>query len=321
MRLFLFLLISTLAFASQYPRVFSSAGDEIYEDMAKYEQIKNLDIYQDRPELLEAFLEDAKHALAAGFALDKAEDDPEVSLDKQALKDYAKSLRNLSKQNDNIKGQVQRDMQALLEAKDTKHLKVFQKAGFIMSPTVLSLFKDEDAQVKSDSEKKKLEEKIARLNEKNKKIEKQSSDLAASSVVEVVEMQAPVASEKQEEIQLEIPVVLKKPEPPKELTEVQKYQQSMAVLKEELYLLRESNEEAKMACLNDITAINYWMIKVLENEKDACDFSDAIRQMKTYDKSASVSCGRSSMRYVEWHGRIKPYVGKRLFQAEATCSR
>jgi len=318
MRLFLLLLISILAFAGEYPRVFASAGDEIYEDMVKYEQIKDLDIYQDRPELLEAFLEDAKRALMAGFELDKAEDDPEVSLDKQALKAYARALRDLSKQNDNIKAQVQRDMHALLEAKDTKHLTVFQEAGFVMTPTMLALFKVEKAQVKSNSEKKNLDKKIAQLNKKNKKIEKQSVDRATSSTVEVVEMQAPVSFE-QEVVEEEIPVVIKKPEPPKVLTEIERYQQSLEFLKEELYELRESNEKAKMACLNDITAMNYWMLKVLENEKDACVFSEAIRQMKTYDKSASESCGRSSMRYVEWHGRIKPYVGKRLFQAEALC--
>jgi hypothetical protein len=27
------------------------------------------------------------------------------------------------------------------------------------------------------------------------------------------------------------------------------------------------------------------------------------------------------MRYIEWHARIKPYVGSRLFKAEALCPR
>jgi len=148
MRLFLLLLISVLAFASEYPRVFSSAGDEIYEDMAKYEQIKDLDIYQDRPELLEAFLEDAKVSLVAGFELDKAEDDPEVNLDKQALKDYARALRDLSKQNENIKEQIKRDMKVLLEAKDSKHLKVFESAGFSILNKSISTFKEKEAEEK-----------------------------------------------------------------------------------------------------------------------------------------------------------------------------
>jgi len=116
-------------------------------------------------------------------------------------------------------------------------------------------------------------------------------------------------------------------------TELEYYQQSLLNLKEELYALRESREsedldinssladQTKTECLNDITAINYWMIKVLENEKDACVLSDAIRQMKSYDKSAATSCGRESMRYIEWHARIKPYVCSRLFQAEALCNR
>jgi len=122
-------------------------------------------------------------------------------------------------------------------------------------------------------------------------------------------------------------------EPARKPTELEYYQQSLVNLKEELYALRESREDevldvnislaeqTKTACLNDVTAINYWMIKVLENEKDACVLSDAIRQMKSYDKSAAASCGRDSMRYIEWHARIKPYVGSRLFQAEALCPR
>jgi len=122
-------------------------------------------------------------------------------------------------------------------------------------------------------------------------------------------------------------------EPTRKPTELEYYQQSLENLKEELYALRESREDkgldanvslaeqSKTACLNDITAINYWMIKVLENEKDACVLSDAIRQMKSYDKSAATSCGRDSMRYIEWHARIKPYVGSRLFKAEALCPR
>jgi len=323
MRLFLFLLISTLAFASQYPRVFSSAGDEIYEDMAQYEQIKDLAIYQDRPELLEAFCEDAEKSLEAGFALDRSEEDPELDLDKQALKAYAKSLRVLSNQNDNIKEQVRRDMEALLEAKDTQNLHVFQKAGFYMNEEILALFKEEALAKKNAQKKKVLKDEIALLNKKNKKIKKQSENLAASQSVEVMKMEAEVSVKPVQEIPkvIEAPIVVKKPEPPRELTEVEKYQKSLNNLKEELYALREEGEQSKMECLNDITAMNYWMIKVLENKKDACIFVDAIKQMKTYDKSASESCGRSSMRYVEWHGRIKPYVGKKLFQAESLCSR
>jgi len=76
-----------------------------------------------------------------------------------------------------------------------------------------------------------------------------------------------------------------------------------------------------MSCLNDITAINYWMIKVLKNRNDSCSLRDSIKQMKSYSKASMVSCGRDSMRYVEWHNRIKPYVGKTLFEAEAGCRR
>ncbi len=149
-----------------------------------------------------------------------------------------------------------------------------------------------------------------------------------------------VRSEQREEVLNEVLTPAKAAEPIAEIsksdrkpTELEYYQQSLINLKAELYALRDKREnevldvndsladQRKTECLNDITAINYWMIKVLENEKDACALSDAIRQMKSYDKSAATSCGRESMRYIEWHGRIKPYVGSRLFQAEALCPR
>jgi len=330
MRLFLLLLISILASAAEYPKVFSSAGDEIYENMAQYEKIKNLDIYQDRPELLESFCEDAEKSIKMGFALDKAEEDPEVGIDKQAIKAYAKELRRLSNQNENIKSQVRRDMQVLLEAKDVKHLRVFETAGFQMSPEMLKVFSEDDIAQKKSAKDKKFQDKINLLNQKNKKQEAQVEKLAQSKSVQSVKIETEVKEKTPEPKVIEVketvilkeePIVEEKVAPPKELSEIEKYQESLALLKEELYALRESGEQDKTACLNDITAINYWMIKVLENEKDACAFVDAIKQMKSYDKSAAESCGRSSMRYVEWHGRIKPYVGKRLFQAEALCSR
>jgi hypothetical protein len=146
----------------------------------------------------------------------------------------------------------------------------------------------------------------------------------------VEEASAPVENLASTKVEEPVQVIAK---PARKPTKLEYYQQSLVNLKEELYALRESREskgldanvtlaeQTKTACLNDITAINYWMIKVLENEKDACVLSDAIRQMKSYDKSAAASCGRDSMRYIEWHARIKPYVGSRLFKAEALCPR
>ncbi len=107
----------------------------------------------------------------------------------------------------------------------------------------------------------------------------------------------------------------------KVLTKLEYYEQNLIRLKEELYELRDSGDNEKVGCLNDITAINYWMIDLLKNERDACATRDAIKQMKSYDKSSVNSCGRDSLRYMEWHGRIKPYVGRKLFQAEAACNR
>lgn len=156
---------------------------------------------------------------------------------------------------------------------------------------------------------------------------REKQDIAVSAK-HIYPVQLPVAENRSSE-----EAVAELEKPVKKLTEIEYYRQSLVQLKDELYTLRENKEieglgpdvnasvqeETKTACLNDVTAMNYWMIKVLENEKDACVLSDAIRQMKSYDKSAERSCGRVSMRYIEWHGRIKPYVGKRLFEAEALC--
>ena len=166
---------------------------------------------------------------------------------------------------------------------------------------------------------KKVEQKIEVpvIKEKKTTVKITPKELAVTKKVEQkVEQKVEIPVEKAIKPEVSVRKVEKK-----KLTKLEYYRQNLIALKEELYVLREEQNEEKMLCLNDITAINYWMIKVLEHEKDACIRRDSIKQMKSYDKASASSCGRGSMRYIEWHGRIKPYVGKKLFEAEAGCSR
>jgi len=356
MRAIVFFLITTaLLFSEEFPKIFSSAGDEIYRDMGKYLKIKDLDIYADKPELLESFCKDANASMQRGYSLDKAQEDPEATIDKEMIKSYARELRRLSNQNEGIKYQLQGDIAELYEKKDFTSLAVIREADIKLSDEI-------DQAIDAHEKKLKQEKALAIVIAKSKEAEKlKAIDAAKSEVVpktevttvalasapEKVEVTSSVKEDEQsnkaptpepEEENVPVQVALIKtpisvddktvpdeipaaPEKKRVLTKLEYYEENIIHLKKELYELRESEDQAKMACLNDITAINYWMIKLLQNEKDPCMARDAIKQMKSYDKSSLNSCGRDSIRYTEWHGRIKPYVGTTLFKAEAACSR
>lgn len=342
-------MLNTLLFSEEFPEVFSSAGDDVYRDMGKYLKIKDLDIYADKPELLESFCKDANSSMQRGFSLDKVQKDPEAVIDKEMIKSYAKELRRLTGQNEVIKHQLQRDIATLYKNKEYHSLVVIRDADIELPPEILQA-------IGTYEKKRKQEEALAIVKAKAK--EAAGTEEALKNAKPAATVALPKTPEKrqstQEVILKEQPKKVSTPavevqsmpeqvmlaettghedekalfeEPPvtvetkKVLTKLAYYEENIMRLKEELYMLRESEEHEKMACLNDITAINYWMIKLLKDENDACMVRDAIKQMKSYDKSAVNSCGRDSIRYIEWHGRIKPYVGTTLFKAEADCHR
>ncbi len=305
MRLLALVLVSVMAFAAEFPKTFSSAGDRVYENMHKYMKIKHLQIYQEKPELLEAFCLDANKTMLKGFALDKIQADLEAKVDKKFVKSYAKELRYLSQKNERIAKQIKKDILRLYQQGELESLDVMGKAGFILSAKMQQSINEN-----KKSKTAQLQETSAAPAPENTK--QGSSELLVAPIVPVV------SAVSMDKITEEKPSIVL---PEKALSELEYYQLSLENLKEELYILRESEEQTQTECLNDITAINYWMINILENERDACAVSDAIKQMKSYDKKSAKTCGRKSMRYIEWHGRIKPYAGKRLFQAEAACHR
>ncbi|MDF1879807.1 hypothetical protein JHD50_00570 [Sulfurimonas sp. MAG313] len=348
MRFILILVISLSMYASEFPIIFSSAGDEVYKSMHRYEYIKDLEIYQDRPELLEAYCLDASEAMKKGFALDKIIDDPEQSIDKKMMKSYAKELRILSNKNEEITAQLDIAVGRMIQKNEYSNLRKVHDAGFHLGEDVM-------LKIKAYEKSKEIQKDIEILEARSKS-RAQEEALPAKTVVEVQRQKLTtqvLVKEKQADTHIqrnvemsssavqitdvakikeplslapfvevrkieEVPIKEAEPEV-KELSVLQRYKQGLKNLKEELYLAREEENLEKTACLNDVTAINYWIIKVLENDNDSCAKASAIRQMKSYDKSSAQSCGRSTLRYIEWHGRIKPYVGKELFEAEASC--
>ncbi len=362
----LFLMTAVLVLAEGFPEIFSSAGDDVYTSMHRYQKIKDLDIYADRPEFLESFCGDANSSIQKGYALDKMQKDPEATIDKAMIKSYAKELRRLATQNEGIEHQLQEDIRKLYKEKDFISLLAFQSAEIELNQEITEA-------IKAYEKKKKQDEALAVVIAKSKNTEMKAAkasvpveqkitvpskaphstplsgvttDVTTGQKVEPVNAEVktldePKQTAKEQAVNMPKTRVIdtskvvamtelpsnstKAASPPVEekkvLTKLEFYEQNIIRLKEELYALRDSGEQEKMSCLNDITAINYWMIDLLKNERDACAARDAIKQMKSYDKSSVDSCGRDSIRYMEWHGRIKPYVGKKLFQAEAACNR
>lgn len=85
-------------------------------------------------------------------------------------------------------------------------------------------------------------------------------------------------------------------------------QSSLAVLKERLMQSRSSGD-VQMQCLNDITAVNYWMLHAEQSRyrHDSCGAFDATQQVSGFEASARKSCGDQEPLYVEWRKRSQPY--------------
>ncbi|MEA3372174.1 MAG: hypothetical protein U9Q62_00660 [Campylobacterota bacterium] len=83
---------------------------------------------------------------------------------------------------------------------------------------------------------------------------------------------------------------------------------SLVALTDELQQARADNAE-NVACLNDITAINYWMLKAdqLKAEREWCKASDVCRQISEFEHAARKTCGKEESRYLEWSGASASY--------------
>ena len=76
--------------------------------------------------------------------------------------------------------------------------------------------------------------------------------------------------------------------------------------KEKLLIAR-IDESVEVACLNDITAINYWVLEVDRYSDDACKARDAIKQIDTFFKSSRNNCGNQNDLYLEFKKRTYDY--------------
>ena len=84
--------------------------------------------------------------------------------------------------------------------------------------------------------------------------------------------------------------------------------------KEKLLIAR-IDESPEVGCLNDITAINYWILEVDKYSDDACKAKDAISQIDIFFKASRKSCGSQNDRYLEFKKLTYDYrtsMSKRL---------
>lgn len=85
-------------------------------------------------------------------------------------------------------------------------------------------------------------------------------------------------------------------------------QRSFLVLKEELVKARSENSPLA-ECLNDVTAINYWIIEVekLRDEQAWCSAYAASEQIVNFERSARKHCGTTEPLYIRWKERSLAY--------------
>ena len=95
MKKYVLLLTLTLTLFAQNPKSFAALGDVIYDDVAKFENLKGLASMQDAQTSIDAYIVSANTTKKMGFALDAKES----SVDG---KSYLKALRTLSVERDAI---------------------------------------------------------------------------------------------------------------------------------------------------------------------------------------------------------------------------
>lgn len=95
MKKYLLLLTMTLSLFAQNPKSFAALGDVIYDDIAKFEQLKQMPSMQEFTPEIDSYIALAKQTKKMGFAVDAKESDVNA-------KEYLKALRQLSTEHDVI---------------------------------------------------------------------------------------------------------------------------------------------------------------------------------------------------------------------------
>ncbi len=95
MKTYLLLLTMTLSLFAQNPKSFAALGDVIYDDIAKFEQLKQMPSMQEFTPAIDGYIALAKRTKKMGFAVDAKETSVNA-------KEYLKALRELSTEHDAI---------------------------------------------------------------------------------------------------------------------------------------------------------------------------------------------------------------------------
>lgn len=100
----------------------------------------------------------------------------------------------------------------------------------------------------------------------------------------------------------------KKEQPAADYRDRVSLENSLEKLRSALESAREQNGE-EVACLNDVTAINYLMLKAeqFKEEKAWCKAYESCRQITGFERSARLNCQEMEALYLEWQGASAPY--------------
>ncbi len=101
MKKYLLLLTLSLSLFAQNPKSFAALGDVIYNDVIKFENLKEMPSMQEYRNAIDAYIVSANETKKMGFAIDieNAKDDKDTAVDG---KEYLIALRKLSTEHDTI---------------------------------------------------------------------------------------------------------------------------------------------------------------------------------------------------------------------------
>lgn len=95
MKKYLLLLTMTLSLFAQNPKSFAALGDVLYDDVPKFEQLKEIAAMQEFTPVIDSYIALAKQTKKVGFSVDAKQSQVNA-------KEYLKALRKLSAEHDAI---------------------------------------------------------------------------------------------------------------------------------------------------------------------------------------------------------------------------
>jgi len=130
MKKYLFSLIFSVVLYAENPVSFSALGDVVYNDIAKFEQLKALASMRDYIPLIDRYIEAAEKSKTMGFAVDTKK--PSVT-----AKAYLDELRTLSTEHDTIVSGARERFEEAIQDEDGETVSAMITIG-IIDPQVYS---------------------------------------------------------------------------------------------------------------------------------------------------------------------------------------